>query len=76
MLVASMEAGLVENYKVYGIDENGTRHLVADTASAKKARAVFNSGDSPWVKSVVFGADGELTAAEIDHLVDLEDRIA
>jgi hypothetical protein len=64
------------DYRVYGIDSKGERHEVRRTKLAREARTVRDAGNSPWVRSVVFGSDGELTVAELDRLADMDHRYA
>lgn len=70
-----MEAATLK-YLVYGIDGKGNRVEVMRTHSAREARAVRDAGNSPWARTVVFGADGELSVGELNRLADMDHRYA
>lgn len=67
---------MVRDYLVYGFDEKGNRHEVCRTASARKARTIRNAGNSPFARTIVYGADGEMTIAELNQRADLEENLA
>lgn len=62
------------DYRVYGIDSSGARHEVTRTKSAREAKTVRDAGNSPWVRSIVFNSDGELTDDELRLLAELDHR--
>ena len=63
-------------YLVFGYDSKGDSHLVTQTPSAREAKTFRDAGNSPFARTAVHGADGELTIQELNVLAEKEARIA
>ena len=63
------------DYLVYGVAANGKRTQIAKTPSARTAKTLRDGGEIPWPRIVVFGSEGEMSRAELDHAAELEARL-
>lgn len=60
------------SYQIYGVDDSGRRHLIANTDSARRALAFRDANATGWNSITVQNTFGGLTEDELRALANAE----